>query len=105
MTPNEDWKPPLAFRPHCVAPGWKFWQESCWIVFRQKGVLLYSTKKGEGAVPLAEKQLKLSEFLIIADGRRNVSQGRVDEENSPVCDRKQHGFLGNSMFGERLSAA
>lgn len=76
-----------------MAPGWKFGWKAAGSFLGTKGFLLYSIKKGEGAVPLAAKQLKLLEFLIIADGRRNVSQGRVGKEKSPVCDRKQSGAL------------
>lgn len=72
---------------------------------KKKGILLYSTKKGEGAVPLAERQPKLLEFLIITDGGKKASQGEVGTENSAVCDRKTAWFVGNLVFGERLAVA
>lgn len=68
------------------------------------GVLLRSTEKGEGAVPLAVRQLKLLEFLMIADGGRNVSRGRASKEESPAYDRKQCGLWVSRCFRGRPAA-
>lgn len=99
MTQNKDWKPPLAFRPHCAAH-WagNFGKKAAGSFLGKKGFCF----KGGGAVPLAEKQLKLLKFLIIADGRRNASQGKVGEENSPVCDRKRRGLWVIQCLGKDL---
>ena len=132
----EDREPPAASRLHtdCSRTG-DLARASCWILFSRKrkknkqtnkkknGFLLCSTKKkkGEGAVPLAAKQVKLLVFLIIADG------GRDGKRPLPTClfslqkskrngcpeggwargtalhvQGKQHCLMGNSAFeGER----